>query len=101
MHFYQAFFKSYFERRKKFQVPGKVFSKNKFPSLTSLHGASSGQRWELEGRGVGSEDRGVGMSLVLVPLSCPTALRISLLVAGALKGGLSLSPEGEGGVVLF
>ena len=53
------------------------------------------------GRGVGSEDRGVGMSLVLVPLSCPTALHISLLMAGALKGGLSLSPEGEGGVVLF
>lgn len=41
------------------------------------------------------------MSLVLVPLSCPTALHISLLMAGALKGGLSLSPEGEGGVVLF
>ena len=78
-----------------------ILEKEEFPSLTSLPGASSGQRWELEGRGIGNEDRVVGMSLALVPLSCPRALHISLLMAGTLKGGLSLSPEGEGGVVLF
>lgn len=46
----------------------------------------------------------MGMTLVLLPLSCPTALHFSLLVAGASRpdqGGLSLSPGGEGGVVLF
>lgn len=52
---------SCFERRKKFKVAWEsILEKEKFPSLTSLHGARSARRWGWERQGVGSKDWGYG-----------------------------------------
>ena len=61
MHFYQTFSKSYFERRKKFQVPGKVFSKKKsFPPSHLCMGPALGRDGNWRGGVLGVRTEGWG-----------------------------------------